>query len=77
MATLFAEEAAQKERARVQNVLPPDLLTGHEVMIRPLHLVDGRTAWLILVTGFANRSEVRAFCEQAATLKLGCMAKGS
>ena len=76
LATLFSEDATQAELKRLRGLIPPPWDKGRALTVRPAQLSDGRTAWRIVVTGFASRAEARTFCGHIASGGLGCIARG-
>lgn len=76
LATLFSEASTASEMARIRGIVPAHLLQGRELGVRAVRLGDGRTAWRIVATGFAQRDDVRIFCGLVAASGLGCIPRG-
>lgn len=76
LATLLTEASTIGEIARIRSLLAPEQVSGHELVVRPTKLSDGRAAWRVLAVGFATLEEARAFCAVARTTGLGCIPKG-
>ncbi|WP_029008009.1 SPOR domain-containing protein [Azospirillum halopraeferens] len=77
LATLFSEEAAQSEVRRLRGLIPPPLMEGRTLTVRQAQLSDGRTAWRVIVSGFAGRDDARTFCGHVTAGGTGCIARGS
>jgi len=76
LATLFSEGSTVGEISRFKAMIPPDLLVGRSLVIRTTRLSDGRAAWRVMVTGFADVSEARGFCASVRPSGVDCVPRG-
>ncbi len=71
LAATPSEEAAQAEWRRLQEQVP-QLLGDHQPIVTKVEL-DGRVFWRLRTDGFANASEVTAFCGRLRAAGTACV----
>jgi hypothetical protein len=76
LATVFDLEAAERERARFGRLVPEDLRAGAAVGWRSATLADGRAAFTIVLSPFADAAAARAACERLRRERIDCVPRG-
>jgi cell division septation protein DedD len=72
LAAMPSEEAAQAEWRRLQEQMP-EILGGHQPLVTKVER-DGKAFWRLRTGGFADSSEVTAFCAHIRAAGTACVA---